>query len=68
MGSKIDHKLLVIFLCLKFKTYFSAEWETRDGTFVALGNKMYQGFDPKSGSTKKSTKGIPHINDYTMES
>lgn len=44
-----------------------AEWETRDGTFVALGNKMYQGFDQKSKTTKKSTKGIPHINEYSIE-
>ena len=28
---------------------------------------MYQGFDPKTGSTKKSTKGIPHSNNYEIE-
>ena len=27
---------------------------------------MYQGFDKKNG-IKKSTKGIPHINSFTME-
>ena len=45
----------------------SAEWETRCGTFVALGNKMYQGFDGKTGEIKKSTKGIPHCNSFEME-
>ena len=43
-----------------------AEWESRKGTFVALGNKMYQGFDEASG-TKKSTKGIPHVNSFAMD-
>ena len=28
---------------------------------------MYQGFDQKSGKTKKSTKGIPHINSFEMK-
>ena len=28
---------------------------------------MYQGFDKASGSIKKSTKGIPHVNQYSME-
>ena len=28
---------------------------------------MYQGFDRTKNDTKKSTKGIPHINDYSIE-
>ena len=28
---------------------------------------MYQGHDEASGSIKKSTKGIPHANQYSME-
>ena len=28
---------------------------------------MYQGFDQKTGEIKKSTKGIPHSNQYSME-
>ena len=28
---------------------------------------MYQGQDGTSGSIKKSTKGIPHSNQYTMD-
>ena len=28
---------------------------------------MYQGFDQTSNSTKKSTKGIPHVNSYEIE-
>ena len=44
----------------------SAEWESRNGTFVALGNKMYQGCDTRSG-LKKSTKGIPHANKFQMD-
>ena len=48
-------------------TIILAEWETRDGTFVALGNKMYQGFDKTRNNTKKSTKGIPHVNDFAMD-
>ena len=47
--------------------FLLAEWETRNGTFVALGNKMYQGFDQTTGDIKKSTKGIPHSNQYSIE-
>ena len=36
------------------------------GTFIALGNKMYQGSDTVEG-IKKSTKGIPHVNQFEME-
>ena len=28
---------------------------------------MYQGFDGTTGEVKKSTKGIPHINSFTMD-
>ena len=28
---------------------------------------MYQGFDGSTGNTKKSTKGIPHVNSFTMD-
>lgn len=28
---------------------------------------MYQGFDGLTGDTKKSTKGIPHVNSFTMD-
>lgn len=28
---------------------------------------MYQGFDKKTNDTKKSTKGIPHMNNYEMD-
>ena len=28
---------------------------------------MYQGFDKTSNSTKKSTKGIPHSNNFSIE-
>ena len=48
-------------------TRILAEWETRGGTFVALGNKMYQGFDNATNTTKKSTKGIPHVNKFEMD-
>ena len=48
-------------------TRILAEWETRDGTFVALGNKMYQGFDNATNTIKKSTKGLPHVNSFAME-
>lgn len=59
--------LKVSSLRLKFiQLYPIAEWETRSGTFVALGNKMYQGFDTHEG-IKKSTKGIPHLHEYSME-
>lgn len=27
---------------------------------------MYQGFDQTTNQTKKSTKGIPHVNSFTM--
>ena len=47
--------------------FFKAEWESRTGTFVALGNKMYQGFDNATESTKKSTKGIPSRFNSTMD-
>ena len=45
----------------------SAEWETADGTFIALGNKMYQGYDPKTESVKKSTKGVPTRNKFATQ-
>ena len=38
----------------------------RSGLFIALGNKMYQGSDTVEG-IKKSTKGIPHSNQFEME-
>ena len=34
-----------------------AEWETTNGAFVALGNKLYQCIDLDTDTTKKSTKG-----------
>ena len=65
---KFPGKLKSMIICLiGFNIIFTAEWETRGGTFVALGNKMYQGFDPTSGTIKKSTKGIPHSNQYSMD-
>ena len=39
-----------------FYNIFKAEWESRTGTFVALGNKMYQGFDNATESTKNRQK------------
>ena len=33
---------------------FSVEWGTRHGTFAALGNKMYQGYDTESDTFKDS--------------
>ena len=34
-----------------------AEWETRDGLLIALGNKLYQCYDVETNDTKKGTKG-----------
>ena len=56
-----------IFLFICFQNENLAEWESRSGTFVALGNKMYQGFDLATESAKKSTKGIPHRFNSSME-
>lgn len=36
------------------------EWETIDGSIIALCNKMYICYDRNSDTTKRSTKGIPH--------
>ena len=46
--------------------FYSAEFETAKGTFVALGNKMYQGYAPETDVTKKSTKGVPSRNQFKM--
>ena len=63
---KLKSKLFC--LCIERNlSFFLAEWETRSGTFVALGNKMYQGYDEATESTKKSTKGIPHVNKFEMD-
>ena len=34
---------------VSFNLIFIAEWETRDGTFVALGSKMYQEWNWHTG-------------------
>jgi len=43
------------------------EWECSNGTFIALTNKMYQAYDFEHDELKKSTKGIPHSNDFPMD-
>lgn len=48
------------------QSIYLAEFETGCGTFVALGNKMYQGYDPETDVIKKSTKGVPSRNQFKM--
>ena len=43
------------------------EWECSKGTFVALTNKSYQCLNLENDDLKKSTKGIPHRNEFSMK-
>ena len=43
------------------------EWETSNGTFVALTSKSYQCYDVDKNEIKKSTKGIPHSFKFSMD-
>jgi hypothetical protein len=54
-------------LFLKSLKLILVEWETSDGTFVALGNKMYQCFCRQKNEVKKSTKGVPHNNNFATQ-
>ena len=47
--------------------FILAEWETGHGTFIALGNKMYQCYCNEKDEFKKSTKGVPTKNHFEME-
>jgi hypothetical protein len=46
--------------------FYLVEWETDNGCFIALGNKMYQCYCDTKKEYKKSTKGVPHSNQFEM--
>lgn len=45
---------------------FQVEWESSNGQFIALGNKMYQAYCKDKDEYKRSTKGVPHTNKFSM--
>lgn len=47
--------------------FILVEWSTRSGIFVALGPKMYQGFDSETSDIKRSSKGVPHSHKFIMQ-
>lgn len=62
-GRRLNHTLMCVQHYVPVSNRSSSDLILKNWSCQSL----FKGFDPTSGSIKKSTKGIPHSNQYSME-